>query len=107
MLEVSDFLILAKEHGPQLIFYFDLIPQVVGILLEVPNSIAAAGGLSISTSKSPSGGGDSMIGTSADISSTVVIAIRMVQTAVGLAVGLFAAALAVYPFGKGGYVFSF
>lgn len=79
--------------------------MVVGILLEVPNSIAAAGGLSISSSSSSST--TSVAGTDQSISSTVVIAIRMIQTAIGLAIGLFAAALVVYPFGKKGYVFAF
>lgn len=81
--------------------------MVVGILLEVPNSIAAAGGLSISSSSSSSASTTSVAGTDQSISSTVIIAIRMIQTAIGLAIGLFAAALAVYPFGKKGYVFAF
>lgn len=71
--------------------------MVVGILLEVPNVIAAAGGLSISSSDS-----------STSISNAVLIAIRMVQTAIGLAVGLYAASLVAYPFGKSkGFSFTF
>lgn len=30
-----------------------------------------------------------------------------VQTAIGLAIGLFAAAVVIYPFGKRGYIFAF
>jgi hypothetical protein len=94
--------------------------MVVGILLEVPNVIAAAGGLSISSSEGAS---------SSSISSAVLIAIRMVQTAIGLAgeqvdvptgcnkiindedlylVGLYAASLVAYPLGKSkGFAFTF
>lgn len=45
--------------------------MVVGILLAVPNAVAAAGGLAQAS------GGDDTSGDQAQISSTVVIAIRM------------------------------
>ncbi|WRT69351.1 uncharacterized protein IL334_006335 [Kwoniella shivajii] len=81
--------------------------MVVGILLEVPNAIAAAGGLSASSgtsSSSDSSGSES----SEDINAAVVVSIRMVQVGIGLAIGLFAAALVVYPFGKKRrYIFSY
>lgn len=51
--------------------------MVTGILLLVPNSIAAAGGLSMSSSDDSQGQGQ--------LSSTVLIAVRMVQTSIGLA----------------------
>lgn len=76
--------------------------MVVGILLAVPNAVAAAGGLAQSSDDSSSSSS-----SSDSLSSTVIIAIRMVQTAIGLAIGLFAAAVVVYPFGKRGYIFSF
>lgn len=74
--------------------------MVVGILLQVPNAIAAAGGLNAST--------DSGDGNQQGINTAVVISIRMVQVGIGLAIGLFAAALVIYPFGKRGrYIFSY
>lgn len=74
--------------------------MVVGILLQVPNAIAAAGGLNASS--------DSDDNQQQGINAAVVISIRMVQVGIGLAIGLFAAALAVYPFGKRGrYIFSY
>lgn len=73
--------------------------MVVGILLQVPNAIAAAGGLNASDSDDSNQQG---------INAAVVISIRMVQVGIGLAIGLFAAALVVYPFGKRGrYIFSY
>lgn len=56
---------------------------------------------------STSGGAGSSQETNQQLSDTVIIAIRMVQTAIGLAIGLFAAAACVYPFGKRGYLFAF
>jgi uncharacterized membrane protein YjjB (DUF3815 family) len=72
--------------------------MVCGILLQVPNAIAAAGGLSAdSDTDNPQG-----------INTAVLVSIRMIQVGIGLAIGLFAAALVVYPFGKGGrYIFSY
>jgi len=72
--------------------------MVSGILLQVPNAIAAAGGLSAdSDTDNPQG-----------INTAVLVSIRMIQVGIGLAIGLFAAALVVYPFGKGGrYIFSY
>lgn len=72
--------------------------MVVGILLQVPNAIAAAGGLSAdSDTDNPQG-----------INTAVLVSIRMIQVGIGLAIGLFAAALVIYPFGKGGrYIFSY
>jgi len=72
--------------------------MVAGILLQVPNAIAAAGGLSAdSDTDNPQG-----------INTAVLVSIRMIQVGIGLAIGLFAAALVVYPFGKGGrYIFSY
>ena len=37
----------------------------------------------------------------------VLIGVYRIQTAIGLAIGLFAAAVVVYPFGKRGYIFAF
>jgi hypothetical protein len=37
----------------------------------------------------------------------VHLGIYRIQTAIGLAIGLFAAAVVVYPFGKRGYIFAF
>ncbi|WVQ74265.1 hypothetical protein IAR50_003862 [Cryptococcus sp. DSM 104548] len=74
--------------------------MVVGILLVVPNAIAAAGGLGSSSS------GDS--NTTEEINTAVIVSIRMVQVGIGLAIGLFAATVAVYPFGKRRrYIFSY
>ncbi|ODN73284.1 hypothetical protein, variant [Cryptococcus amylolentus CBS 6039] len=74
--------------------------MVVGILLIVPNAIAAAGGLGASSS------GDS--DTTEEINTAVIVSIRMVQVGIGLAIGLFAATVAVYPFGKRRrYIFSY
>ena len=72
--------------------------MVSGILLQVPNAIAAAGGLSAdSDTDNPQG-----------INTAVLVSIRMIQVGIGLAIGLFAAALVIYPFGKGGrYIFSY
>ncbi|ORY35057.1 hypothetical protein BCR39DRAFT_516439 [Naematelia encephala] len=80
--------------------------MVVGILLEVPNAIAAAGGLSASSSDSSSDSSSS--DTSSQINTAVIVSIRMVQVGIGLAIGLFVAALVVYPFGKKRrYIFSY
>ncbi|WVF68805.1 hypothetical protein IAT40_003577 [Kwoniella sp. CBS 6097] len=85
--------------------------MVVGILLLVPNAIAAAGGLSASSSGSSSqDNASNMSGgsSSSEINAAVVVSIRMVQVGIGLAIGLFAAAAVVYPFGKKRrYIFSY
>ncbi|WWC93162.1 uncharacterized protein L201_008130 [Kwoniella dendrophila CBS 6074] len=81
--------------------------MVVGILLIVPNAIAAAGGLSSSGSSEDSSSGSSG-SSSEDINAAVIVSIRMVQVGIGLAIGLFAAALVIYPFGKKRrYIFSY
>jgi hypothetical protein len=75
--------------------------MVVGVLLLVPNAIAAAGGLS-------SASDDDESTNNSSINSSVIVSIRMVQTGIGLCIGLFVASLIVYPFGKRGkYIFSF
>ncbi|WVQ96347.1 hypothetical protein IAU59_003452 [Kwoniella sp. CBS 9459] len=85
--------------------------MVVGILLLVPNAIAAAGGLSASSSGSSSQDDASNVSgssSSSEINAAVVVSIRMVQVGIGLAIGLFAAAAVVYPFGKKRrYIFSY
>ncbi|WWC95229.1 hypothetical protein V866_002087 [Kwoniella sp. B9012] len=86
--------------------------MVVGILLIVPNAIAAAGGLSSSGSNGDSSSGSSASSStgssSQDINAAVIVSIRMVQVGIGLAIGLFAAALVIYPFGKKRrYIFSY
>ncbi|WVW86552.1 hypothetical protein I302_108602 [Kwoniella bestiolae CBS 10118] len=86
--------------------------MVVGILLIVPNAIAAAGGLSSSgssgDSSSGSAGSESTGSSSMEINAAVIVSIRMVQVGIGLAIGLFAAALVIYPFGKKRrYIFSY
>ncbi|KAL7419421.1 pheromone-regulated protein prm10 [Cryptotrichosporon argae] len=85
--------------------------MVVGILLEVPNAIAAAGGLDASSSSSSSSSDSSSSSSSDDsaqINTAVLVSIRMIQVGIGLAIGLFAAALVVYPFGKRNrYIFSY
>ncbi|WWD16285.1 hypothetical protein CI109_100711 [Kwoniella shandongensis] len=82
--------------------------MVVGILLEVPNAIAAAGGLSASADTSSSNSASGSGSDTQQINTAVIVSIRMVQVGIGLAIGLFAAALVVYPFGKKGrYIFSY
>nr|XP_018260617.1 uncharacterized protein I303_07543 [Kwoniella dejecticola CBS 10117]OBR82775.1 hypothetical protein I303_07543 [Kwoniella dejecticola CBS 10117] len=81
--------------------------MVVGILLIVPNAIAAAGGLSSSDSSEDSSS-DSGSSSGESINAAVIVSIRMVQVGIGLAIGLFAAALVIYPFGKKRrYIFSY
>ncbi|WWC73372.1 uncharacterized protein I206_107339 [Kwoniella pini CBS 10737] len=81
--------------------------MVVGILLIVPNAIAAAGGLSSSGSSEDSSS-DSSSASGDEINAAVIVSIRMVQVGIGLAIGLFAAALVIYPFGKKRrYIFSY
>ncbi|OCF40184.1 hypothetical protein I317_06009 [Kwoniella heveanensis CBS 569] len=83
--------------------------MVVGILLLVPNAIAAAGGLSASSSSSQNDASNVSGGSSSsEINAAVVVSIRMVQVGIGLAIGLFAAAAVIYPFGKKRrYIFSY
>ncbi|WVR08358.1 hypothetical protein IAU60_005413 [Kwoniella sp. DSM 27419] len=82
--------------------------MVVGILLLVPNAIAAAGGLSASSGTSDDASNAGGSSSSTEINAAVVVSIRMVQVGIGLAIGLFAAALVVYPFGKKRrYIFSY
>lgn len=52
--------------------------MVVGIMLLVPNSIAAAGGLSVSSS-------DASDDSTQQINSAVLVSIRLVQSGIGLA----------------------
>ncbi|KAL5362424.1 hypothetical protein BJX96DRAFT_186017 [Aspergillus floccosus] len=85
-----------------------------GIFVLVPSGLAASGTLiagvqsadeirsnvsSSSANQSANGGGGSTQGSSVDLSSQV-LGFGMVQVAIAITVGLFVAALVVYPFGK-------
>lgn len=101
--------------------------MVCGILLLVPNAIAAAGGLA-TNSRNQSDSTNS--NNEEEINTAVIVSIRMIlvsqllcqslpigfsmradvrpQVGVGLAVGLFASTVAIYPFGKTRrYIFSY
>ncbi|OXG15955.1 hypothetical protein C349_05118 [Cryptococcus neoformans var. grubii Br795] len=79
--------------------------MVCGILLLVPNAIAAAGGLA-TNSRNQSDSTNS--NNEEEINTAVIVSIRMILVGVGLAVGLFASTVAIYPFGKTRrYIFSY
>jgi uncharacterized membrane protein YjjB (DUF3815 family) len=63
--------------------------QSTAVLLLVPNGLAAAGGLAMSES---TGQGSFEMGTT--------IALRQVQVAIGIVMGLFAASLCTYSFSR-------
>ncbi|KIR62543.1 hypothetical protein I314_03488 [Cryptococcus bacillisporus CA1873] len=96
-----------------------------GILLLVPNAIAAAGGLGTSSSDQSDSTNSN---NEQEINTAIIVSIRMIlvsqlltsrlkfwmrtdaitQVGVGLAVGLFASTVAIYPFGKKRrYIFSY
>nr|KIR47402.1 hypothetical protein I312_03163 [Cryptococcus bacillisporus CA1280] len=99
--------------------------MVCGILLLVPNAIAAAGGLGTSSSDQSDSTNSN---NEQEINTAIIVSIRMIlvsqlltsrlkfwmrtdaitQVGVGLAVGLFASTVAIYPFGKKRrYIFSY
>lgn len=100
--------------------------MVCGILLLVPNAIAAAGGLatnSIDQSDSTNSNNEQEINTAVIVSIRMILVSQLLcqslpigfsmmadvlQVGVGLAVGLFASTVAIYPFGKTRrYIFSY
>ncbi|KIR71707.1 hypothetical protein I310_04385 [Cryptococcus deuterogattii CA1014] len=79
--------------------------MVCGILLLVPNAIAAAGGLGTSSSDQSDSTNSN---NEQEINTAIIVSIRMILVGVGLAVGLFASTVAIYPFGKKRrYIFSY